>query len=373
MIGIPFKGFIKSGLRQVISFAHEVLRERKSYDELIDYVALARLNGKSVAFWGWDPIAISALERENLLKGLKTIFIAEHYPIQDMEKCEITQEYYSIDQVYQTPEKMIEFKPDKICILYQNQYEAIRAYEIILRKYEQNPMNIFLTRSVWAYSDYVEGDIYNKLVASVPKNIVGGLVPKSRLALYDGLRYIIKNNVPGRIINFGVSRGWSTYFIAKVLEHFGDTERQIVAFDSFSGFPQNASRYDLCYLRYAKYIPMYTTPVKSQNKKQTEHNLSDYMHRISLVDGDINETILQLGEEPIALALFDMDDYTPTKVSLEPTFRLLSPNGVFIMDRFNYDTVGCFCVGQRIAMLEFLEKHPMFGYTGTNMFLKTGT
>ncbi len=371
MRSIPFKGFINKKLQQLTSFIKEGIQDGRVIKELIDYVAIARWSGKSVAFWGWNPTVISALERENLLKDLKTIFISEHYPVQDLEKCKITQEYHSIDQVYQAPEKLIEFKPDKVCILYQNQHEAIRAYEILLREYEIDPMNIFVSRRIWAYIDYIEGDIYNKLVSSVPKSIVGGLVPKSRLSLYDGLRYIVKNKVPGRVINFGVSRGWSMYFIAKVLEHLGDTDRQIVGFDSFSGFPQNASRYDLCYLRYEKHNPKYTTSVKNQNKNQTEQNLNDFMHRISLIDGDINETIFHLGEEPIALALFDMDDYTPTRVSLEPTYRRLSFNGVFVMDHFNYDTIGGFCVGQRIAMLEFLEKYPMFGFTGTNMFLKT--
>lgn len=103
----------------------------------------------------------------------------------------------------------------------------------------------------------------------------------------------------------------------------------------------------------------------------TKINLSPHIERIELVAGDIYETITQLPDDPIALALFDMDDYTPTKVSLEPTYEKLSNNGVFILDHFTYDTIGGFCVGQRLAMLEFLEAHKMFNLTSSNMFFKT--
>lgn len=59
-------------------------------------------------------------------------------------------------------------------------------------------MNIFVTRSVWTYVEYVEDDIYKKLVASVPKNIVGGLFPRSRLKLLgDTERQMLCFNING--------------------------------------------------------------------------------------------------------------------------------------------------------------------------------
>ena len=58
-------------------------------------------------------------------------------------------------------------------------------------------------------------------------------------------------------------------------------------------------------------------------------NLKQFLN-ISLVPGDINDTISQLPDEPVALAFFDMDDYTPTKVALEPIYERLSPGGIMI-------------------------------------------
>jgi hypothetical protein len=346
-------------------------QKRTFVQETMDFVAIAKWNRKRIAFWGWDADVISALKREKLIEDIETIFITEDYPVQDIEACKITQAYHDVDQIYQAPEKLVDFKPDKLCILHYNPYRAIRVYEMLLRQYKQNPMDIYGTSSMWRISDYIEDDTYNKLVASIPKAIVGGLIPKSRLSVYNGLRYIVKNQVPGRILNFGVSRGWSMYFIAQTLSQLGDTDRRIVGFDSFSGFPQEASPLDLCHLKYKKYAPMYTPEKKELFQRITEKNLEPHMHRISLVAGDINETITLLGDEPIALALFDMDDYTPTQVSLEPTYEWLSTNGIFILDHFTHDTIGGFCIGQRIAMLEFLEKHPMLGFTESNMFFKT--
>ena len=340
--------------------------------QFIDFVAIAKLKGKRVAFWGWEPSVFSAFVRLSLLDGMETVFITDDFPVQDLEACKITQDFHDIDELYSKPDKLLEFKPDQVCILHQDTTLAIKTYETVLRQFGLSPLDICVTKEIWRVSRYVEGDAYNRAIASVPKTVVGGMTPRARLNLFDGLRYITENKIPGRIVNYGVSRGWSVYFIAEVLKQLGDTDREIVAFDGFRGFPQDKSRYDLCHLRYKKYA-LRSTPASRENAQEaTERNLEVHSKRITLVAGDICETIADLGNEPVALALFDMDDYTPTKVTLEPTYRVLSKNGVFVLDHFTYDTTGGFCIGERVAMLEFLEKYPMFSPTGENIFYKTG-
>ena len=340
--------------------------------ETLDFVAIAKRCGKRIAFWGWNAEVVGALERSGMLDGLETIFISNEFPVQDISACKFTQHYFDIDELYNPPEALASFNPDKVCILHTDPYRAITDYELVVRTYGVNPMNVYATSKMWQIHDYDDRFTYRKIIDSIPKGIPGGLIPWTLRGLYNGLRFVVQNGIPGRIVNYGISRGWSMYFIGQVLDSLGDTDRPIVGFDGFMGFPQRSSEMDLCNLKYNK-VTSKITPQSSQSaQEQTEENLAPHMHRTTIIAGDIAETISQLGDEPVALALFDMDDYTPTKVALAPTYECLSPGGVFIMDHYTYNSIGGFCVGQRIAMLEFLEQHPMLGFPETHMFFKSG-
>jgi hypothetical protein len=172
------------------------------------------------------------------------------------------------------------------------------------------------------------------------------------------------------VVNLGVYQGWSLYFICSVLRELeGPSERQVLGFDSFEGFEQGHERDAFC---------DYQTSLgktgwdfyKDTSVALCEKNLGAFGN-CELIEGNIRDTVRQLEGRRIALALFDMDDYSPTQRALDTVYRNLERGGVIIHDHYSFETIceGA-CIGQRLAMQEFLQRHAMFHLSGTNVFMK---
>ena len=54
-------------------------------------------------------------------------------------------------------------------------------------------------------------------------------------SLYKAVQYVVKNKIPGDFVECGVWRGGSVILIALALAHFGDTDRKIFLYDTFTG------------------------------------------------------------------------------------------------------------------------------------------
>ena len=57
-------------------------------------------------------------------------------------------------------------------------------------------------------------------------------------ALYQSIEYIVRNQIPGDIVECGVWSGGSMLLAALALLHFGDTSRRIYLYDTFAGMPK---------------------------------------------------------------------------------------------------------------------------------------
>lgn len=223
----------------------------------------------------------------------------------------------------------------------------------------------------WQNRDYTADERAWTFFMGVPRHILGGLSCFEVCAhLYDGLKYVFERNLPGDLVNLGVYQGWSLYYIALIRDHFGQQNRKIWAFDTFTGFQEPAKSFDMFLEGMSRFNAELPEAHRDTSLELAEKNLEGFGN-IEFVKGDIAHTIGVLGEAQVALSLFDMDDYTPTSLALEPVFERLSPGGVIHHDHHSYHTLSNYLTwGHRQAMREFLEKHPMFNLTGTNLFLK---
>ncbi|MBU1169607.1 MAG: TylF/MycF family methyltransferase [Proteobacteria bacterium] len=328
--------------------------------EIVNRVALAKIKRKRVSFWGWNETVAIALYRKNLLNGLDFLFVSD-------------QEEHQNKRVLATkiepPRAIYDFQPDELVILYFTPEEAIPIYERLVIDYKQDPLYVFMVADIWNTQLYVADTGYQDCLRRMPAHIRGGVADHVTKFLYEGVKHIITHNIPGNIVNFGVFQGWSMYFISTVLQHFGQTDRFVIGFDTFTGFTEAQSIYDV-FSKLTTDGVYEATRLSNTSLELTQRNLDSFSH-VRLIQGDVVETIHLLDDQPIALAFYDMDDYTPTKHTLGPVFERLSMNGVFIMDHFEYYTIyGGHTMGQRIALLEFLEENPMYHSMGTNMFLK---
>jgi hypothetical protein len=329
------------------------------FDVIEENLLELRLLGKRrVAFFGWDRNLTLWLLSKGLLEGMDTTFyLAEpgtDYPGVAPERCRPQSELGND-------------APDLVII---PRYHAIRIYEFLVEHFGIEPRKILMDPANWRNRDYTaDPEVWN-LYMGVPGSIRGGLSSFEVCAhLWDGLKYVFDRNIPGDLVNLGVYQGWSIYFMALIRDHFHQQHRKIVAFDTFSGWSQPSHPLDQFAPGAGRFVPGHTLH-KDTCLALVEENVSGFPN-IELLQGDVRTTLGTFKCESVALALFDMDDYTPTQATLGPMYERLAPGGVFLHDHYSYASLGTYCTwGQRRAMQEFLAAHPMFNLTGTNLFLK---
>lgn len=161
--------------------------------------------------------------------------------------------------------------------------------------------------------------------------------------IYQSIRYISKNKLPGDIIECGCFLGGCGIFAGLLLDALNDSGRTIYLFDSFEGFPAGEVDYIL------------GKQVKSSRYQNTEQHVRENIAfarpgstNITLVPGFVEDTLPKFESGPIALLRLDTDFYNSTKVEFDILYDRLVPGGVLIVDDY-----GLFD-GSRTATDEFL-------------------
>ncbi len=182
------------------------------------------------------------------------------------------------------------------------------------------------------------------------------------LAHYELFRMVLE--VPGSIVELGVSRGVSFFAFHKMLEIFCpmDTARKIYGFDSFEGLtdfsePDGRGHHDdLSDKRVGGWS---AAEVESEIFELVKLFNADNVlanERCRLIKGRIQDTIPAfLSETPglrISLLHLDMDLYEPTLFALRHLWDLLAPGGVLVMDEYGLPPWG----GEAAAFDEFCNE-----------------
>jgi hypothetical protein len=183
-------------------------------------------------------------------------------------------------------------------------------------------------------------------------------------ALYQSIEYIVRNKIPGDIVECGVWSGGSMLLAALALMHFGDTSRRIFLYDTFAGNP----RPDAIDARWDG-LPALPTWERFQQDGRNwcyggtrDHvrgvvSSSGYpADKFVFVEGKVEDTIPATRPEQISLLRLDTDLYSSTHHELVHLYPLLTPGGILIIDDY-----GAF-QGARIATDQFIEENklPLF-------------
>jgi Macrocin-O-methyltransferase (TylF) len=163
----------------------------------------------------------------------------------------------------------------------------------------------------------------------------------SRILYLDQIYRMIVD-VPGVICEFGVQWGATMATLANLrgmYEPFNHS-RTIVGFDTFSGFPQVDEK-DGGHSQAGDYS------VATNYQEELDHLLGlheqlspiPHLKKFQLVKGDVTETfggwLVDNSHAIIALAIFDMDIYTPTKDVLNRIEPRLTKGSVLVFDELN--------------------------------------
>ena len=161
--------------------------------------------------------------------------------------------------------------------------------------------------------------------------------------LYYNMLYQKIVGVPGCILEFGVQWG-ST--LSQLISLRGIYEpynhlRHIYGFDTFEGFFRTSKTHDGSYLRDTDYsvYPGYEAHLEKILQIHENNCPLSHIKKFSLIKGDASKTSLRwIKDNPqaiVAMAIFDMDIYQPTKDALTAILPRLTKGSLLVFDELN--------------------------------------
>ncbi|HEY1237550.1 MAG TPA: TylF/MycF family methyltransferase [Solirubrobacterales bacterium] len=162
---------------------------------------------------------------------------------------------------------------------------------------------------------------------------------------------VIRDDVPGDLIETGVWRGGATIFMRGVLKAYGDTTRRVWAADSFEGLPApDAARYPA-----DEGDTFYKVDGLAVGVDQVRHNFERYGlldDQVKFLVGWFKDTLPTAPIDQLAVMRLDGDLYESTWQAIEALYPKLSPGGFCIVDDYGDLVAQC----QR-AIHDYREAH----------------
>ena len=151
---------------------------------------------------------------------------------------------------------------------------------------------------------------------------------------------IIKDDIPGDLVEAGVWRGGASIFMRAVLRAYQDPSRRIWCADSFRGLPApNLEAYPQ-----DKNANWHTKPELAVSREVVEHNFAKYGlldDRVTFLEGWFKDTLPCAPITDIALLRLDGDMYESTMDALKSLYSKVSPGGFVIIDDYGLPEDTC--------------------------------
>ena len=144
---------------------------------------------------------------------------------------------------------------------------------------------------------------------------------------------VLRNGVPGDLIETGVWRGGACIFMRAILKAYGSDERCVWVADSFRGLPPPD---EAKYAADAKDV-WHTFEALSVSREQVESNFKRYGlldDRVHFLEGWFKDTLPSAPINKLAVIRLDGDMYESTTQALEALYHRLSIGGFLIVDDF---------------------------------------
>ncbi len=198
---------------------------------------------------------------------------------------------------------------------------------------------------LWADADFMK--IYRRVYPFTMTS------PVNVHTLYNSVRHLVAQDVPGDFVECGVWRGGSSMTMALALLQVGAAQRELFLYDTYSGM-EPPSRED------GELVIPWSTDGFVVDAEAVRANLESTGYpaeKTVLVEGRVEDTLPETAPETIALLRLDTDFYSSTRCELDHLFPRLAPGGILIIDDY-----GAFR-GSRRAVDEYFAEH------GIDMYL----
>jgi O-methyltransferase len=151
---------------------------------------------------------------------------------------------------------------------------------------------------------------------------------------------VIRDEVPGDLIETGVWRGGACIFMRGVLKAWDDTSRTVWVSDSFEGLPRpDAARYPA-----DAGDELHKLGGLAVGVDQVRHNFERYGlldEQVEFLVGFFKDTLPSAPIEQLAVMRLDGDMYESTIQAIEALYPKLSPGGFCIVDDFGSHASQC--------------------------------
>ena len=163
--------------------------------------------------------------------------------------------------------------------------------------------------------------------------------------LYQSLRYIQANELPGDIVECGCFLGGASIFLTMLRDELAMGDKAVWLFDTFEGFPdgQQDALVGSGHVMHSVRFENFQQAVRANFAEATPTS-----GNINFVQGFVEDTIPTASVGAISLLRLDTDFYTSTLAELQGLYGRLVRGGVIIVDDY-----GLF-EGSRRATDEFL-------------------
>src|SRR5215472_3797697 len=161
---------------------------------------------------------------------------------------------------------------------------------------------------------------------------------------------VLRNKIPGDLVETGVWRGGASIFMRAVLKAYGEGNRIVWVADSFQGLPKPDGRYQ----QDEGDKHWKSNPVLGISLEQVKANFARYGlldEQVRFLEGWFKDTLPTAPIEQLAILRLDGDMYSSTTDALQSLYAKLSPGGFLIVDDYG-STPPC-----RQAVDDFRAKH----------------
>jgi O-methyltransferase len=162
-------------------------------------------------------------------------------------------------------------------------------------------------------------------------------------ATYQATCHVVRNRIPGDIVECGVWQGGSSMMIALTLLEQGDTHRTLHLYDTYAGMTppthrdvsiENRSARTLLELgsQANPFLARATLDVVQANMAATGYPLD----RVAFIQGPVEETLPDRAPAAVALLRLDTDWYESTYHELVHLYPRLTLLGPLLVDDYGY-------------------------------------
>lgn len=210
----------------------------------------------------------------------------------------------------------------------------------------------------------VLGDVDEQVEATIravaPYTLTG---PERVAAQVEAVRYVVRAEVPGALVEWRVWRGGSALAVLRTLVELGVTDRAVWLYDTFTEMPAPTERdVDVHGVAATEYHAQYDADPSVLDPAYAYLPIEEVRavllstgypaERLDLVQGLVEETVPEQAPERIALLRLDTDYYTSIRHQLEHLAPRVPSRGVVVVDDYAHWR------GSRVAVDEWMATLP---------------